>query len=140
MDNSTFVDKFMVVDRCKEGVTMAQFFDSYTGLANCIANYRGEDMKHLIVLRRRHNDALSWRNVPLVPRFTINIPQDSVGYIWLDKVGVDDNVPIPFAIPTQCELHDAVCSRDIEEMYTLILRDYEPMLEHFKLIYSLDPM
>ena len=138
-NKEVFTDKYMVVDRTKEGVAMAQFYDSYNGVANYISQYNEQDLKHLIVLRRRHDGAVSWRNVDLVPKFTIEFLDNRIDMVYL-KPNDSNIAPVPFPVSVDTDLFDEVASRNTEGIYELILKEHCRMLELLNLIIDLDPV
>jgi hypothetical protein len=138
-NTETFIDKYMVVDRTKEGVAITQFYDSMLGVADCLEPYKEGDLKHLIILRRRHSDAVSWRNVDLVPKFQLRFIDDVHGYFEVVPFK-DAHDPITFPVPREGELYEAVVARDMEEVYIVLLNDYASMLDSKGLMHDLDPL
>jgi len=137
-NKGVFNDKFMLVDRSKEGVAMAEFYDSHLGLALSVENYQPQCLSHLTVLKRRHDHATSWRNVGVVPRFYLSLGSGMYSHFYLQPFDTSRE-QIPFPVPKDGELYDAVRTEYIEFIYEILLSDYTPMLESLNLIHVLNP-
>ena len=138
MNNSAYTDKFMVVDRLKEGPATALFYESYTGLANCIAQYHEDGIARLMILKSRNSESRSWRTIELIPKFTIEFLDSRYSYFKIKPLdGLDS---IPFGVPTDGDLYDAVRSKDTDVVYDILLREYSHMLLDLDLVHDLDPV
>ena len=137
MNNSSYTDKFMVIDKIKENNPVVRFFDGYTGVANCVAQYRKHELPKLKVLKSRNDMNVSYRSIDLIPKFTIKFIDDTHSHFYLQPIGHD---PIPFGVPKEGDLCEAVMVRDVEEVYTVLLKDYSHMLLDLDLVHDLDPV
>lgn len=135
----TFNDKFMVINRSVEDGANVEFHNSHLGLALALKDLIPTVIPHLIVLRRRHSDATSWRNVELIPRFYIHLVDQVFSHFYLQPFDTTKE-QVPFPVPKDGDLGDAVRSQDGETIYEILLADFSPMLCSLDLVHDLHPM
>lgn len=139
LDKGTFTDKFMVINRSIENGATVEFYDSHLGLALGVADFIPTVLPHIIVLRRRHDCATSWRNVELIPKFHIKLEEGVFSHFYLQPFNTSKE-QVPFPVSKDGDLSEAVRNRDIESIYEIVLADYNPMLASLDLIHDLNPM
>lgn len=137
--DTAFKDKFMLVDRRKEDEAITSFYDSYLGLSQAMKDYTPSDLPNLIVLKRRHDHAISWRSVDIVPKFRVSIGSGVSSHFYLELLA-DPTIRIPFPVPRDSDLADAIAYVDMEQVYEVVLSDYTPMLTSLDLIHDFDPI
>lgn len=137
--SDVFKDKFMIINRSIEDGAVVEFHDSHLGLAQGLKDYIPTMLPHIIVLRRRHSDATSWRNVELVPRFYISLVDQIFSHFYLQPFDTSRE-QVPFPVPKDGDLWEAVRNQDGETIYEILLAEYSPMLCSLDLVHDLNPM